>query len=185
MVTTRSRSACYRAPSTPDLPHPDDTLLVFTERRNSLIFGELPRYFAKMRTAGDNQCAFQHLSFHYRRRCCWQPVPSRRLALPAKQDLPVRKALPAHRVRLVRKVQRVLKDQWGKRAKPAPLVPPVQWDHKALPVRKVLLVLRVRLARRGLRDHQGPKARQAFKVLPDHPARRGRQVFKVPLDPKE
>ena len=112
-------------------------------------------------------------------------MPSRRLALPAEQDLPVRKALPAHRVRLVRKVQRVLKDQWVKRAKPAPLVPPVQWDHKAQPVRKVLLVLRVRLACRGLRDHQGPKARQASKVLPDHPVRRGRQVFKVPLDPKE
>ena len=59
--------------------------------------------------------------------------------------------MPAHRVRLGRKVQRVLKDQWVKRAKPAPLVPPVQWDHKALPVRKVLLVLRVRLACRGLR----------------------------------
>ena len=72
-----------------------------------------------------------------------------------------------------------------KRAKRDRLVPPAQWDHKVLPVRRVLLVLRVLLARRGLRDHPGPKGRQASKVLPGHPAPKVRQVFKAPLDRKE
>jgi len=88
-------------------------------------------------------------------------------------------------VRLVRKVQRVLKDQWAKRAKPDRPVPPAQWDHKVLPVRKASLVLRALLARRVLQGRQGTKARQASKVLRGRPARKGRQVFKVPLDPKE
>ena len=138
-----------------------------------------------MRTWEIVKCVFQHFSFRYRRCRCWQPVPSRCLALPAKQDPPVCKAWPAHRVRLVRKVQRVLKDQWAKRAKPDRPVPPAQWDHKVLPVRKALLVLRVLLARKGLRDHPGPRGRQASKVLLGRPARKVRQVFKAPLDPKE
>ena len=72
-----------------------------------------------------------------------------------------------------------------KRAKRDCLVPPAQWDHKVLPVRRVLPVLRVLLACRGLRDHPGPKGRQASKVLPGHPARKVWQVFKAPLGPKE
>ena len=91
----------------------------------------------------------------------------------------------AQRARLVRKVRRALRDQWVKRAKRDRLAPPVQWGHKVLPVRKALLVLRVLLARKGLRDHPGPMGRQAFKVRPGHPARKVRQVFKAPLDPKE
>ena len=71
-----------------------------------------------------------------------------------------------------------------KRAKRDRLVPPVQWAHKVLPVPKALLVLRVLLARRGLRDHPGPKGRQASKVLPVHLARKVRPVFKAPLDPR-
>jgi hypothetical protein len=138
-----------------------------------------------MRTWEIVKCVFQHFSFRYPRCRCWQPVPSRCLALPAKQDPPVCKAWPAHRVRLVRKVQRVLKDQWAKRAKPDRPVPPAPWDHKVLPVRKASLVLRALLARRVLQGRQGTKARQASKVLRGRPARKGPQVFKVPLDPKE
>jgi hypothetical protein len=72
-----------------------------------------------------------------------------------------------------------------KRAKRDRLVPPVQWDHKVLPVRKASLVLRGRLARRGFRAHPDLKGMQASKVLLDHPARKVRQVFKGQLDPKE
>ena len=84
-----------------------------------------------------------------------------------------------------RKVQRVLKDQWVKKAKPDRLVPPAQWDHKVLLVRKASLVLRALLARKVLQDRRGPKARQASKVPLGRPARREPQVFKVPMDPKE
>jgi hypothetical protein len=72
-----------------------------------------------------------------------------------------------------------------KRAKRDHLVLLVQSDHKVLPVRKALLVLRVLLARRGFRAHPDPKGRQASKVLPGHPARKVRRVFKGPLDLKE
>ena len=71
-----------------------------------------------------------------------------------------------------------------KRAKRDRLVLPVQWDHKVLPVRKALLVLRGLSARRGFQAHPDLKGMQASKVLPDHLARKVRQVFKGQLGPK-
>ena len=93
--------------------------------------------------------------------------------------------MPAHRARLVRKVRRVLKDQWVKRVKPERRVPPAPWDHKVLPVRKASLVRKALLALRDLQDRREPKAIRAFKVLLGPRARRAQQVFRVPPDHKE
>jgi len=104
------------------------------------------------------------------------------VVLPAKPDLPVRKASPARRVSRVHKVRRVLKDLWAIRAKPGQLVPR---EPKVLPVRKVWPVLRVRLVRRGRQDLPGPKVTLVCKALLVHPDRRARRVFKARLDLRE
>jgi hypothetical protein len=93
--------------------------------------------------------------------------------------------LPAHRARLVRKVRRVLQDQWVKRATSDRRVPPVPWDHKVLPVRRASLVRRAQSAHRDLQDRREPKATWAFKGLPAPLVQRARQVFKVLQGRKE
>ena len=104
------------------------------------------------------------------------------MVLLAKPDLPVRKALRAQGVRRVHKVRRVLKGLWARRAKPGRLV---RREPKALPVRKVSPVPRVRLVRRGRSDLLGQKVRPVSKVLSGHPGRRAQRVFKARLDPRE